>query len=602
MKAILKKHLYISQYFSLIAAWALLLLIGGSCAKPISPTGGPRDEVPPEVSKTVPENQSLRFEGKEVKIFFNEAVRAPTFDKEIFISPFVKRPKIIRSDNAKRITIKFEEELRPATTYVITLTGVKDNSEGNEIAEAFSLAFSTGDQLDSMQVKGKILNPLAGTGAKDMKVLLFDADSIKDNDFLGKRPAYISKSNENGEFEFKYLRNAPYKILGLDDADQSNTYSQPNERIAIMEDTLLRFDNNDSTSLATAKLYAFLPDDSPPQLRRYLWTQSNTLALVVSENLRLDPMKIFRTDTLGQDSIELDKYSLWQNGGDKELIIHMPVSRENYSLLHFSGVQDSLGNKMDSVLLVEPKRNRDPENPLLKKPLLNMERTAWEILPYRYVSEADRAYFALRDTGSVDSLRKTYPLSWEEEGIRLWAKAPENLDPTKTYRLEIEGAFFQQKDSSLMDSTFAYSMKWFDKEDFGTITGKLIFDDSLYRGPVVLQFMEKDKVIRSVQDTVFNFTHIPKGSYTFRIIADEDQNGIWTTGSLNPPKLPEKIFQDANPVSIRENWDFEDHEVKMGIALPPPPKEETANAQPGSQNAPGGRPGAGSRIPNGNRN
>lgn len=600
MKNLINNRSYFSRPFQAGLFIALISFIWISCAKPISPTGGPRDEVPPEVSKTFPENQSLNFKGKEVRIFFNEPVRAPTFDKEIFISPLVKRPKIIRSDNAKRIEIKFQEDLRPQTTYVISLTEVKDNSEGNEIAEAFTLAFSTGDQLDSMQIEGKVLSPTAGQGEKDMKILLYDADSIVNNDFLGKRPAYISKTDDAGFFSFKYLRNAPYKILGLIDTDQSNTYSQPGERVAIMEDTLITFDSEDSTSLATAELYAFLPDDIAPQLRRYNWTHPNTLTLIVSENLRLDPMKLFRTDTLGQDSIALTDISLWKNGADVELLIHMPVPQENYSLLHFSFVQDSLGNSLDSVLLVGPNRSRDPENPLLKKPVLEVEKEAWEVFPYRLLLEEDEKYFSLKDTNSVDSLRKTIPLTWEKEGFRLWMKPGEEIDPEKAYKLEIDGAFFQQEDSSLMDSTFSYTLKWFDPENFGTINGRLIMNDSLYSGPVILQFMDKNKVIRSVRDTVFNWKNIPKGSYTFKIIADADSNGIWTPGSLYPVRLPEKIFQDANPISIRENWEFEDHEVKMGIALPPPPEEETTTDASGTK-SPGG-PGTGARTPGGRRN
>ena len=110
----------------------------------------------PTIEKTFPENQSLHFDGNEVKIVFSEAVRAPAFDKEIFISPLVRRPKIIRSDNAKRIKIKFAEDLRPQTTYIITLTDIQDNQEGNKMEEAYILAFSTGDQLDSMAIKGEI--------------------------------------------------------------------------------------------------------------------------------------------------------------------------------------------------------------------------------------------------------------------------------------------------------------------------------------------------------------------------------------------------------------------------------------------------------------
>ncbi|MEM6804875.1 MAG: Ig-like domain-containing protein, partial [Bacteroidota bacterium] len=83
----MKKAAHISRFSTFMASMAIISLFWATCAKPISPTGGPRDEVPPKVSKTVPENQSLNFTGKEIRIFFDEAVRAPAFDKEIFISP-----------------------------------------------------------------------------------------------------------------------------------------------------------------------------------------------------------------------------------------------------------------------------------------------------------------------------------------------------------------------------------------------------------------------------------------------------------------------------------------------------------------------------------
>ncbi len=68
----MKEASHISRFSAFIAAMAVLSLFWATCAKPISPTGGPRDEVAPKVSKTVPENQSLNFEGKEIKILFDE--------------------------------------------------------------------------------------------------------------------------------------------------------------------------------------------------------------------------------------------------------------------------------------------------------------------------------------------------------------------------------------------------------------------------------------------------------------------------------------------------------------------------------------------------
>ena len=685
-----------------------LLFLLAACAQPISPTGGPRDETPPEVEKTFPESQALNFDGNEVRIIFSEAVRAPAFDKEIFISPLVKRPKIIRSDNAKRIRIKFAEELRPQTTYIITLTDIQDNQEGNKMEEAFILAFSTGDQLDSMEIAGKILSPLIGQGEKEMMVLLFDADSIVNNDILRKRPAYVTKTNDRGEFEFKYLRNSPYKVFGLSDADKSNTYSQPTEKIALSEDSVITFvldtiqadilkpdsllidslstdslaidslsadslgmdstlvdsleldstlidslvldstmadslvldslstdslaldstladslvldsisvdslmsdslmtdslaidkDSTKKNPVTTTVLYSFLPDNGNPRLNNYVWIGQKTVAVKFNENLKLDSMQAFLTDTLYQDTIAVTDYSFY-NENDPEILFHMERPESSFSFLHLSHVMDSLNNRLDSVLLVRPNRGREIENPILKKPELLIEQEAWKFLTYRILEDKDSSMVYVTDTARVDSLQKRIPISWERKGFEVFLKPTIKLEPNSPYVLRVNGGFFTEIDSTVGDSIYRYSLKWFDPESFGTLSGSVLYD-STYSGPIVLQLIDEKKAIaRTVQDTSFAFTKLPEGNYTFRIILDADSNGVWTPGQLYPPRLPEKIYVDSSPVKIKANWDFEKHKVQIGKAPPPPPPvEETEEdeSQTSTQGIPNTRPG----LPGGRR-
>ena len=44
------------------------------CANVVSPTGGPKDTVPPIVLEAIPENQSTNFQDKEIHITFDEYV------------------------------------------------------------------------------------------------------------------------------------------------------------------------------------------------------------------------------------------------------------------------------------------------------------------------------------------------------------------------------------------------------------------------------------------------------------------------------------------------------------------------------------------------
>ena len=61
------------------------------CANVVSPTGGPKDKVPPIVLSAVPENQSTKFEGKEITINFDEYVTHNNPNDNILIYPPIEK-------------------------------------------------------------------------------------------------------------------------------------------------------------------------------------------------------------------------------------------------------------------------------------------------------------------------------------------------------------------------------------------------------------------------------------------------------------------------------------------------------------------------------
>ena len=58
------------------------------CANVVSPSGGPKDTIPPVVLSAMPENQSTNFQGKEIHITFDEYVVLNNPNNNIFISCF----------------------------------------------------------------------------------------------------------------------------------------------------------------------------------------------------------------------------------------------------------------------------------------------------------------------------------------------------------------------------------------------------------------------------------------------------------------------------------------------------------------------------------
>jgi hypothetical protein len=216
-----------SRHFAII-----FLLILAACANPVAPTGGPRDTDPPVILGSEPENRSVNFDASEIRITFDEYVQIKNLSQKFLSSPpFIKTPET--KLQGKSLVIKLTEDLRPNTTYTLFFgNAISDFNEGNAL-DNFRFVFSTGPVLDSMELKGKVLNAKTLLPEKEVYVMLYD--SYEDSIPMLERPYYISRTNEQGVFTFTNLRDIPYKIFALRDVNANLIYDQPNEEIAFLK-------------------------------------------------------------------------------------------------------------------------------------------------------------------------------------------------------------------------------------------------------------------------------------------------------------------------------------------------------------------------------
>lgn len=579
-----------------MALWLALALLTWHCAQQARPQGGPRDKQPPKVLESDPMPGTLNFDEEKVTVTFSEPIRKPTYDKEIFISPFISPPEIRLADSYRKFTIEFREPLRPATTYIITLNEVKDNTESNPLEEPYLLAFSTGDQLDSLRLPGKIFVPELGQPAKELTVLLYDADSAFSNQFyqatgLRKRPAYLTQTNGQGEFEFRYLRPGPYRVVGM--AAETQNAGQ----VAITLDTVIVVsDPQDSASLEPVKLLAFEPDEqkAPQVLRSKLWSES-VVDFSLSETPRLDSLQAWSTDTLGQDSLPLQALTLYRDERGPRLLAR--VQGELPRQVYFRQLQDSLGYRADTSLRVLPQPAARRPKPWLTEPQLDLERRAWRVLMPHQPNQAQRSAITLSDTARSDSNRQYFDVQITQEGFFLLIRPDTLTNPTAPYLIRMPGQTGGLQDSLLRDSVFIAQVKWYDPATYGSLSGTVQLDSG-YRGPIVLEVLnEQKKVVATSQDPVFRFPQLKEGTYSFRVLLDADGNGAYTPGRLWPPRWPERSYPVQETVSLRGNWTFEDHVVKVVTtdaaavnAAPPAPEGAAAD----STSAP---PGQGPRRP-----
>ena len=121
-----------SIFKQMLTLMVTFLLIAG-CAKVSSPTGGPRDKIPPVVVKCTPENNSKNFRGNKFSITFDEYVVLDKINEKFMVSPpMQKKPRVFLK--GKSVVVEYDDELRDSTTYTFNfLDAIRDLNEGNII-------------------------------------------------------------------------------------------------------------------------------------------------------------------------------------------------------------------------------------------------------------------------------------------------------------------------------------------------------------------------------------------------------------------------------------------------------------------------------------
>lgn len=222
--------------FRVISIVILTALIW-SCAQQGSPSGGPRDEDPPEVLESVPDNYSTHFEAKRIQITFDEYIVLDNVNQQLVVSPPMEEKPEVRL-KGKTLIIQFEEELRDSTTYTFNFgSAIKDLHEGNKLLN-FEYVFSTGDVLDSLSVRGTLKYAHDLTVPQEpVTIMLYE--KLLDSVPLTEIPLYVGRSDDSGVFSVNNLKADTFKVFALKDGNYNLLFDLPTEEIGFLDSSLI---------------------------------------------------------------------------------------------------------------------------------------------------------------------------------------------------------------------------------------------------------------------------------------------------------------------------------------------------------------------------
>lgn len=300
------KHLIF--FIAICCALYIVSILGSGCAQIGSPTGGPRDSIPPVLLNATPPNGSVNFKGNRITLSFDEYVQLQKAQENLLISP---TPKITPNVDfkLKTVTIKIRDTLEPNTTYRFDLgNSIVDVNEGNPFRH-FSYIFSTGSYIDSLEFSGNV--QLAETGKKDSTLLVFLYKDLDDSAVLKHKPRYITRLDSSGNFTFHNLPGGIYNVYALKDESGQKYYNNPDELFAFSDSTVTIGDSTKSI-----KLFAYQEEKPKPKSSSSSTTSEKKLKyttsisngrqdiltpLIIEFNHKLkdfDSLKIQLTDTL----------------------------------------------------------------------------------------------------------------------------------------------------------------------------------------------------------------------------------------------------------------------------------------------------------------
>ncbi len=508
-----------------------ILLISGfiltACARIGSPSGGDKDTTPPKILYTNPENQSINFKGNEITIAFDEFILLKDLQKNLLITPPINpQPKISPTGFAdKKITIKFEKPLQENTTYLINFgQSIQDNNEGNKYGN-YQFVFSTGNTIDSLKLKGKVIPVHFEKNPENIMVGLYDLENYKDSLVFREPPRYVVFPDKKGNFNFNFLKKGKYKAIAIADENHNYVYNPDKEAIGfvpgiveIPKDTLIEI-----------KLFKALGKFKIEDIK-----QVSKNMIQIQYKGKKDSIQIKNISQVSSFVLRdlPEKYEYWYKSPSDSIEIEI-LSKDNKRKF-----KRKRKDKKDSLILkFVRKMNFSPLDTLkltANIPLINLDSSKiifkQDSIPIKFNSKQEKNY--------------SYSFNFDKK-------------PGKKYKIEILPQAVTDFLGNYNQDTLRTNLVIPPLEKFGNLNLEITGTN---RDFFVELLDEKNRIIRKTptqfKEGTLQIKYLPPGKYHIRIVWDKNRNNRWDTGNYLKHILPENVEEINKSIEIRANWDI----------------------------------------------
>ena len=579
-----------------------------SCARMGQPDGGWYDDDPPKVVGSTPEDRATNVKAKKITIYFDEYIKIDNPTEKVIVSPpQLETPEI--KGAGKKIVVELKDTLKENTTYTIDFSdAISDNNEGNPLGN-YTFTFSTGEQIDTFEIGGYVLDASNLEPIKGIAVGLYD--DLSDTAFTTKPLMRISRTDSRGHFVVKGVAPGTYRAYALQDMDGDYCFKQMGEMIAfnhetyspsskpdVRTDTVWR-DSLHIDALLQVPYTHFLPDDvtllafTHPQTDRYLlktervepnkislyFTYGDSIlpeikglnfnsdsAFVIEANEKRDTIHYWLRDTMlvNLDTLQMDiTYHMTDTLGN--LVLQTDSAAEVLAKVPYEKRMKELNKEIEKWQKQQErkKKNDQPYDSIYPvKPLEVKYNVPSAATPYSQVTIEMPTPLDVCDTSMVhlysmiDSVWYQSPCVFRqmEHSIRQYALLVD-------WRLETEYSF--EVDSAAFIDIYGKASKPFKQgikvkgqDEFSllvvNVSGLDVADTT-----IIVQLLNSDTPVRDVRvkNGKARFDYLAPGKYYMRAFVDANGNGIWDTGDYKEDRQAEAVYYYPQEIECKEKWD-----------------------------------------------
>lgn len=585
------KHIHL-----LATALILLVTVLYSCANRVAPDGGPYDVDPPKFLHSTPDNKALNVKKKKITLTFDEYVQIKDVANKVIISPpQLQQPKIMAI--GKNVIVELLDDLLPNTTYSLDFTdAIVDNNEGNPL-ENFSVAFSTGNEIDTMEISGYVLNMRNHEPMQGMLVGIHP-ESAGWTAFTDTTLQRMSRTGDRAQFVIRNIKAGKYRVYALKESDGNYKNDMATEGIAFIDSVVTtrsmvatRQDTLwvDSLTIDTIKAVPYtryMPDDlllmyfTPEQSRRFISKRErpDSMQLVLTFNaLPEGEVKITPIDSLFQhssDNLTAPVHDYDKSKGTLTTYFTDPKWKTNRKF-------EVAYNSIDSLGL--PIIVRDTINPALPKKAISNEKDRKKKTDTIATPTTNPLTLKVehRGTGGINDsivIISSLPIDTATfNAIELYNAndtilQPVSIDSIKllpqkvtealiyarlrydtSYELYVDSTAFRDIYDNRLKETVVDAFKTQPKEEFSQLKIEITGVEGPYIGELLNLQDQPIQVVSSKESSII-FTDIKPDKYGFRLVLDRNGNGKWDTGVYKDSIQPEQVYYLPKILEVMKNW------------------------------------------------